>query len=921
MPRAPLSPSTSANMDGLVQSLRGVADHTSSTQPTQAKFTTLPLEVLNLILSEPCLGLPDLARLCLVHPSLAPSARLAASRHRCEMILRRHLGFQGKDILSFSDWCNVSTNWSARERPWESFSSSGDILVEDIVSLATFFSMIARWAYTSNAGFPQLVSGSLPGDSLLQSNENFRPMRRPGLYEAHRAFLLACSTVLAATRALTRRVRTAVGRERESAEYAHLNAAQKEERLRQEFVELRAALVRCDPLTTHTERIRSSHAAKRTHTRETWSHGRTVNSTQDCFKWDCACKDATWATWYQVAWDFLTQRYRRFLGPQDIAFISYRSILSSVSAFPTSLSPQKKLPDLHSPPPSTSSSGPLLLSTHLNPDSMLFSMRESATFEQTRAWFGLSEHGRAPGLARLWAGNVGYGWGEGGAMWQESSRMAAEARLSSSVTRAVASTALANGGSTSRPGRPFSLPEPRLRPPYSLSRSLNQSEPIEVVLLCHARWRARTLGRLLDSIGNEVTPADATKKGWEKEVQPNQVEDFRSRQASSFDIHFVRRALQIQQWATEGFAATPGAFGGPSISSSSVQSDGQGEASAPSAAMAGAVHPSTPFSVAQAADDRDGIKASIGRLVSGLASAIWSSSDGVRSDSASNRVARNTDLAWLSIAATIRPFIGFEPPSENAVATKPSTEKLDSNVQAFGQAELCVRKALGNLHEGLLPPASWLASTTRKESDNTCRPGPSSSFAEDRTQGLLLPLCPERSDFMAPAPPVNSRFQKVYISDGTPAGAPNVGPRSPEGILTTNSPSSRGTRLPSILGLRRRSTRDREAEADHHVTYLGSNSTLNPPRRAEESSAFTGEPGRSPSPTLPPPTSSIPFCNRNPSLQTWTGIEPLNELLDDGERDQGWEWRMADQVLAVGGFFTVFTFTLILLGLFSVRGF
>lgn len=171
--------------------------------------------------------------------------------------------------------------------------------------------MIAKHIYVRQKGYPSLCHGSLPGTYLLSSSRpadlsstttEFPPESSArAQWREHQAMLFSHAMLYAALRSLNRRTRNAAGRAREAAEYAHLTVEQREARLVDEYRELRAAIMRCDPLGTHVEQCR------------------TVRKGQGSS--DCACADRTWATWWGTTFHYLTVRYRRFMTRECSSFI------------------------------------------------------------------------------------------------------------------------------------------------------------------------------------------------------------------------------------------------------------------------------------------------------------------------------------------------------------------------------------------------------------------------------------------------------------------------------------------------------------------------------------------------------------------------------------------------------------------------
>ena len=396
-------------------------------------------------------------------------------------------------------------------------------------------------------------------------------------------------------------------------------------RLKGELNVLRSALKRCDPLQVHQLLRRGQH---QTVARSLKGKGvvqdradRSPSITQgDDEVSDCPCCDRTWMAWYSIAWQFLLSRYKRFFNEEDIAHVTYRVILFSAFSFPTANSDADantlkestratrsqwfglplasvsglfrhwradasggpgvwvKTPstgvspsDLHSKgmdafnlmPPSLSSPQVSFFYASLNPDAVLFNLKESPTYQLTKEWFGVSEYLLPPGLARQWASWLGYQWGEGGLYWRDRERGHAERRLRTKIVSGGAEEAQGDAS----PSSPKGNGSDRAYTPFT-----RQLRPIEIVILSHARWRARTLLSVLsDTVSGNIHPE-------------------RLAQCRDFDVHFVRRCSQIQAWAVYGVtehaslaAAASAAYGSATISNHALST------------LTGAVHPSSPF--------------------------------------------------------------------------------------------------------------------------------------------------------------------------------------------------------------------------------------------------------------------------------------------------------------------------------------
>ncbi|KAN0061613.1 hypothetical protein ACQY0O_006461 [Thecaphora frezii] len=657
----------------------------------------LPPEIQLAVLGSPTLSLLDLARLCLVHPSLIAVARAVASRHRSRRIFLTSLGFVPEDVLNAQQWC-AAKGVDRVEKVWGCFVDdlAYDVVNNDIVDIADLFSRLSRWVFRHHRGFPPLCGGSLPSIPRLEDAEGGEEAAgaRVDMARDHRFFLFAHAVVYAATRGLNRRatlLHPAAGQDI-AEEYVEFDTETREEMLRREFERLRSAMLRCDPLGIHVERLQTAKPAAV----DQEQHGGSPRAASiDPRERLCGCFDRSWATWYLAAWHQLWTRYRRFTSPDDISHIAYRTILSAVPAFPTST----HLATVNDAAASASSASafegssssqrqhrdPLLLSTHLNPDSMLFSLRESKTFARTKALFNLTEHALAPGMARLWAGNVGYAWGEGGSLWPEESRRSAETRLSRSVR-----------------GAPRPAPDPA-GTAGAMDVAAMHDEPIHSVLLAHARWRARTFLRWLRT-----------------ERQGGKAERMLDR-ARSFDIHFVRRSLQIQQWAgLDGIPAT-----------------------GPRRVARAQVHPSSPFLAFERT--RNGKRRSY--------DGVWSSLSGLRRRADKDdreRWQRVEEAGWKAILA---PIVGY--PFDDA----------DAGWTAAGAASLRDRALLllGDLHDGLVHPC--------------LSPPPGTAAA-----GGEVPLCIELYDSppLSTAPSIHDEATKkgtsVFFSDTSPPGQPDTGP-------------------------------------------------------------------------------------------------------------------------------------------------
>ncbi|KDN39942.1 hypothetical protein K437DRAFT_258825 [Tilletiaria anomala UBC 951] len=368
-----------------------------------------------------------------------------------------------------------------------------------------------------------------------------------------------------------------------------LSEEQIDTQLSREFHVLRRALRRCDPLRAHDHLRRQ----KQEH------------NPRSCYT-PCPCLDRTWQSFYTIAWQFLLSRYRRHFRPDDIAHVSYRTVIFSAFCFPSSGSGGDARGHSASGLMSSTrfgfgttldsaSSGAsggnvarnFYATAHLNPDAMLFNLLESPTYARTKEWFGISEYILPPGLARQWASWLGYDWGEGGLFWKDKERGMAERRLRSEISGTSVGASAPSCGSARSDGADV-IP--------GFKRALR---PIEVVLLTHARWRARMLlaavaaseqrASSTSSSGREAGDnrrAQAEHVGAATDIHPEKLA-----QCRDMDIHFVRRSLQIQSWAIGGVTEVH-----PSASASAPPSGPVGTAEEEERSpLAGAVHPSSPF--------------------------------------------------------------------------------------------------------------------------------------------------------------------------------------------------------------------------------------------------------------------------------------------------------------------------------------
>lgn len=363
-----------------------------------------------------------------------------------------------------------------------------------------------------------------------------------------------------------------------------------------------------------------------------------------------------------------------------------------------------------------------LLDTHLNPDSILFSLGESPTFAQTKRWFGLSEHALAPGLARLWAGWIGYNFGEGGALWTPEARANSEARSSASINLVRGTEGGSASHTNEQQGLAFGIPGPNLRTRRKQDDASlwaddedqsgdNAPQPAELVLLTHARWRARMLcGRpdASDGAGTLMAPTASSRMA----------------QATAFDVHFVRRAMQIQLYALQGFGGhwpgqTPtGGSRSGNADATDATTDG---AESMGGNLAGQVHPSSPFLAVERMQQRP--------LRRGEKMFSWFSSllrtlffASLRLPSSAMGQTRKSEtpeeVPWLAISAPLRVFL---PIGDGGLG--------EGHNECESSYKSVVLSSLGDLHTGLLPDGEGAATTGH------------------------LPLCTERTDFVAPIQP------------------------------------------------------------------------------------------------------------------------------------------------------------------------
>ncbi|EPQ31769.1 uncharacterized protein PFL1_01101 [Pseudozyma flocculosa PF-1] len=686
----------------------------------------LPPELLlNIFGSPAALSLLDLARLCLVHPCLAPIARAVAKRHRLRRILLASLGFVPQDVLSLTQWTDAR-GVDRIERIWDCFVDgfAFGVVNADIIEIADLFSRFSKWIYRSHGGFPALRSGSLPSipKAVVEPASSSSCNASPSPVQAaktHRFFLFSNAVVYAAIRGLSRRARVkpAAGLQRIVEDYEDLDSNQREARLRQEFESLRATLLRCDPFGTHVERFRVGRPLD-----SAVEGDKPALSALNPHDRDCACFDRSWATWYLAAYHHLVTRYRRFTSPADVHHMAYRTILAAVPAFPTSSGLLRSTSSSTGQGAAASQErrDPLLLSTHLNPDSMLFSLQESQTFSQTKTLFNLTEHALAPGMARLWAGNVGYAWGEGGSLWQEESRRSAERRLTEGMRGIARST---QESSVVDDGGKCDKTDDDVR--------LKERQPIHAVLLAHARWRARLFLRWLHVEDDDTAASDDERRTMLEK-------------ARSFDIHFVRRALQIQQWAgLDSFSAVVAA----------QRSQAQAADHHPRI-PAVQVHPSSPF----LAFERTRRGATSGKRLGLVALLDGKGKPALASARTAEERARIEEAGWKAILA---PLLSLSPSGEAARVTP--SEPL--RTQAL--------RLLGNLHEGLVHPC--LSSGPTNDSAATIEP----LCIETHSQP---PRCAGSSPDDGRSNSA-ARQTTVFFSDPSPPGAPDAHPFLVKGLL------------------------------------------------------------------------------------------------------------------------------------------
>ena len=478
----------------------------------------LPADILVHIFRAPELGLTDLYRLrepLLGQglPAVEESLEHAAAKHLHTQLLQECVEIHPESVLSLSSWRTALLEDAAEGRPttrqihmWDLFGSTSPLQDAALVDLCSLFARITRHAFHVHRN-----STSVADDPS--------------------SVLHFCQAVcLAALRALSRRswsreVRKTIAIEQVDTE------------LYSEFIQLRADIRLCDPMAAHDALWHTMAAGKPSL---------------------CPCCDRTWMSWYSMAWQFLLSRYRRHFTPDDVGHVAYRIILFSAFCFPVSTAAtseqQVALKRSQASPPDWIQQT-LFWNTHLNPDAMLFNLKESETHQRTKEWFGVSEFVLSPGLARTWASWLGYHWGEGGHMWRDRDRGQAERRLRNELR--------GGGGDI---GHVDSIASPQ-KPLQGFKRQLG---PIEMVLLSHARWRARILLSSLD---------------------PNfYMHPDRLAQCRDLDVHFVRRSLQLQTWAIGGLSD-----GSSSGGSSSGSGSGSALGGETASQLVGSVHPSSPF--------------------------------------------------------------------------------------------------------------------------------------------------------------------------------------------------------------------------------------------------------------------------------------------------------------------------------------
>lgn len=584
-----------------------------------------------------------------------------------------------------------------------------------LMHLADLFSLLASYLHRTHAGFPSLVRGALPTSNLTTESQR----------ASHRLMLFFQALLYALIRSLTRRVRNLSGRSREAKEYSQvlgvepgrLNESQEmDEELRWELGMLKKALLRCDPLHAHPHRGKEGQPA-------------------------CSCFSRSHASWYLICWHFLTVRYRRFLSPEDIDHIAFRSIEFSVPSFPAEASLQGgdagstdnagnglgafawsfHLPGFLGPASSSTSAAPATLpGPHgpplLNPDSLLFSLTASPTSQQTKEWFGLSEFALPATAARMWAGWLGYGWGEGGAYWEEGGRREAEARLG--VMRGDAS----GGG--------------------------QKALPVERVLMAHARWRARALLTqrevLLPSASLVPDQIEKQQDGMDSKAVAQRRSALLSRSAA-FDFHFLSRCLQIQTWALRGWGSRPG-LTSDAVNDRTTVPPGMGAEKAP---VRGSVARSSPFATFLAPDGQGA-----GVVSSAPRRSLWRSINAFlaawlphkhreamlaryeRQEAREQQLlsARRWQQAWVSVQEPLLSFMTEEgdvsPPKDEGDGS--ADDELTSAVKTALKQERRTLQLLGDLHHGLSPHREKSSTVTMCNEDPTIESPPENDTSANK---------------------------------------------------------------------------------------------------------------------------------------------------------------------------------------------
>ncbi len=607
---------------------------------------------------------------------------------------------------------------------------------------------------------------------------------------------------------------------------------------------LRGALRRCDPLRAHTTRLRAAPSS--------CAHG--AGAGADEFECACACACAcasrSWLSWYSMAWQFVSARYRRHLTRADVEHVAYRVILFSLGSFPFTeiegasspssssassagagapisvgpahgpsggavpmttqasaarlrrstsgaasrrLSLSSWLPLSRRPSSAGSADTPSISSsssssatssgsardayhlqparvlsaqtaffgTQLNPDAVLFHLRESATAPTTKEYFGISEYLLPPALARLWASWLGYEWRQGGIWWHEhSASRGAGAGAGAAAQPGVESTEVKSEeeGEDSeeackeqdddvepdcgRSTRSASSAAGSRRSSAAASSSASVSpftrrlRPIEVVLLSHARWRARTLLAALADAEAEATQRAAAQQLEEVDVEEMQrarrISTERMAQCLEFDVHFVRRCSQIQSWAIHGSA--DGVPSSPAAASTAAAAGSPRTGAGNNASMAGAIQPSSPFLTLHVAE-HSSFAAPQGkqhsfmrRFGQRLAAPPAHLPSAVQAD-----VDVAVAQAWADILSPLRGMLRFPPPARaDARAWQAYALRVLGDLHAGSDGHRCCSEAPGFVPYVPLRPASYAVPSVSRPSSSSAAAASSTSTPSTR---------------------------------------------------------------------------------------------------------------------------------------------------------------------------------------------